>query len=379
MGPELGSEFMRTLQSYFIRETFRPFVLTTTVLAVLALLTQSLVALDMIVDDRASFLSFLKITLLALPQLIAIILPFALFIAVAYAVQRLHTDNEFMVAFAGGMTRWAVIAPVLRIATLAALANLLINTWVQPLAYKTMREAIYEVRSDLASTIVRPGEFVSPALNLTIFARDVKNGNLSDVMIYDGRNHDKPLTYFAKSGIFVETGRNPALALTNVTREARSENGALEILEFTQTAFALTGVIEPQGALIYKRSDRYLGELFHPDPANYWDRENASAMLAEAHYRLSAPLYNLALALMALAALLGGDYSRMGYGRRMIVTGILALLVRLAGFSIQAAAVSVPMLNIMQYALPVSMSLVCLWIVLSTARLKKPVGRLVAT
>ncbi|PHS28729.1 MAG: LPS export ABC transporter permease LptF [Robiginitomaculum sp.] len=370
---------MKTLQSYFIRETFRPFVLTTLVLGALALLTQSLAALDMIVDDRASFLAYLEITLLALPQLVSIILPFALFIAVAYAVQRLHTDNEFMVAFAGGMTRWAVITPILRIAVLAVLVNLVVNTWAQPTAYKAMREIIYKVRTDLAASIIRPGEFVTPALNLTIFARDVQNGVLSDVMIHDGRDHKKPHTYFAKSGVFVETQQNPALSLTNVTRQSISGDGALEILEFSRTTFELRGVIEPQGALLYKRSDRYLGELFHPDPTNYWDRENTAALYAEGHARLSAPLYNIAFALLALVALLGGDYSRMGYGRRLMVAGSLALFVRLVGFSIEAASAEIPVLNLVQYALPVLLGSVSLWLVLDTSRLRKPAGRLAAT
>ncbi len=370
---------METLQGYFIRETFRPLVMTTLVLSALALLTQSLTALDIIVDDQASFLAYLKITLLALPQLISIILPFSLFIAVAYTVHRLQVDNEYMVAFAGGMTRWAVIAPVMRIATLAVLFNMLINTWVQPTAYRVMRETIYDVRSDLATSIVRPGEFVSPALNLTIFARDVENGVLHDVMIHDGRDRNKPLTYFAKSGVFVQTQRNPALTLSNVTRQSLTSDGALEILEFTQTTFELRGVIKPQGELIYKRSDRYLGELFHPDPSNYWDRQNANALYAEGHTRLAAPLYNLTMALMALVALLGGDYNRMGYGRRLLAVGTLALLVRLLGFTIEAVAAEIPALNVVQYALPLFVAGLCLWMTLSKGRLGKPAGRMVAT
>ncbi len=370
---------MKTLQGYFIRETFRPFVITTIVLGALAMLTQSLAALDMIVDDQASFIAYLKITLLALPQLIAIILPFALFIAVAYAVQRLHTDNEFLVAFAGGMTKWAVITPVMRIATLAVLANLAINTWAQPVAYKVMREIVYDVRSDLAASIIRPGEFISPALNLTIFAREVNNGVLSDVMIHDGRDRNNPLTYFAQSGFFIDTGPYPALSLTNATRQGIGTDGTLEILEFSSTSFEMRGVIAPQGALLYKRSDRYLGELFHPDPANYWDRQNANSLLAEGHFRLSATLYNLTFALMALAALLGGDYNRMGYGPRLMIAGGLALMLRLVGYSIESVAVETPIVNLAQYALPVFVAVLFLWMTLSEARLGRPAGRLVAT
>jgi lipopolysaccharide export system permease protein len=370
---------MRTLQGYFIRETARPFVVATAVLATLALLTQSLAALDMIVDDRASFLAYMEITLLALPQLLSIILPFALFIAVGYAAQRLQTDNEFMVAFAGGMTRWAVMAPVVRIASFAVLANLLLNTWIQPTAYRAMREIIYDLRANLAATVVRPGEFSTPALNLTIFAREATNGVLHDVMIYDGRNHASPHTYFAKTGVFSKTGDIPAITLSDVTRQRIDAGGALELLDFTSTTFELRGIIAPQGKLLYKRSDRYLGELFHPDPTRFWDLQNTNALYAEGHARLSSTLYNLTFALMALAALLGGEYSRMGYGRRLIVAGSLALLIRLAGFSIEAASAEYPLLNVAQYALPVFVGLIALWLALSKGRLGRPVGRLVAT
>ncbi|VAV88849.1 hypothetical protein MNBD_ALPHA06-521, partial [hydrothermal vent metagenome] len=82
----------------------RPLLLTALVMSALALLTQSLSSMDLILDNKASILAFLKITSLALPQLFAIVLPFAVFVAVAYGIQRLHTDNEVMVVYASGMT-----------------------------------------------------------------------------------------------------------------------------------------------------------------------------------------------------------------------------------------------------------------------------------
>ncbi len=359
---------MKTLQGYFLRETVRPLLLAITVLGALALLTQSLAALDLVVNDRASLAAYLKITLLALPQLLAIILPFAVFIAVAHAVSRLHSDNEVMVAFAGGMTRWAVIDPVLRLACLAALVNLAVGVWLQPYAYKAMRKTIHDVRSDLAAALIHPGAFTTPALNLTFFARDVKNGVLDDVMIHDGRNAQKPVTYFAKSGAFIDTGSNPALLLINATRQNVTADGTLEVLQFSRTSVELRGVIEPQGALFYKPSDRFLGELFHPDPANYWDQQNAGALKAEGHFRLSLPLYDIAFALMALAALLGGEYSRMGYTRRLLAAGALALLLRLLGFAISALAADRPTLNLVQYALPLSAAALSLWLILHQHR-----------
>ncbi|MBN4047873.1 LptF/LptG family permease, partial [Oceanicaulis sp. AH-315-P02] len=229
----------------------------------------------------------------------------------------------------------------------------------------SMRETIYEVRSDLASSIIKPGEFVSPANNLTIFAQDLQNGVMSDVFIYDARDPEKPITLFAKSGVFANVSNNPSITLNEASRQSLSKDGNLEFLDFSSTSFELDGVIDPQGDLLYKYSDRYISELFHPDLNDIWEVTNKKQLMAEGHYRLSSPLYNYALALLALVALLGGQFSKLGYARRLISFGVAALLVRLTGFTIASAAGDAVLFNILQYLLPIFVSLVCLWLLLS--------------
>jgi lipopolysaccharide export system permease protein len=334
-------------------------------MAVLALLTQSLSSIDLIIDNRASLIAVLKITVLALPQLFSIILPFAVFIAVAHGIQQLHTDNEIMVVYASGMTQAQVISPILRTVSYAVLLNLIINLFVQPIAFRSMRETIYEVRSDLASSIIRPGEFVSPATNLTIFAKELQSGVMTDVFIHDGRDPDKSVILFAKSGVFANVSNNPSITLNDASRQSLSKDGNLEFLEFSSTSFELDGVIDPQGDLLYKYSDRYISELFNPDLNDIWEVTHQKELTAEGHYRLSSPLYNYALALLAVVALLGGQFSKLGYTRRLISFGVVALLVRLTGFTITSAAEGIILLNILQYLAPISVSLGCLWILLS--------------
>jgi lipopolysaccharide export system permease protein len=65
------------------------------------LLSQSLSALDIIVSQRQSALVFLKVTLLAMPQLLNMVMPIALFVAALVALNRLHTEQEIVVCFAG--------------------------------------------------------------------------------------------------------------------------------------------------------------------------------------------------------------------------------------------------------------------------------------
>jgi lipopolysaccharide export system permease protein len=102
----------------------------------------------------------------------------------------------------------------------------------------------------------------------------------------------------------------------------------------------------------YKASDRYLHELFFPDLQQGWEQKNRKALLAEGHARIATPLYNIAFMAMALSAILGGGFSRLGYARRIAVVGGIAALVRIFGFVAQSASEGNVWLNILQYAIP---------------------------
>lgn len=353
---------MTSLQSYFFREILGPLLITVTVMGVLALLTQSLSSINLVINDRASLIAFLKIVGLTLPQLLSIIMPFAVFVSVTYAVQRMHTDNEIVMFYTGGMSQWAVISPVLRAVSIVVILNLALNLFVQPVTFRAMREAIFKVRSNIVSSIVRPGEFAHPAVNLTIFAKEMDNGVLKDVFIQDSRNPESPYTLLAASGVISKNTKQPSITLRNAKRQVLNKDGTLTYLTFSSTRFELSGAIKPQGELVYKFSDRYLSELFNPDMADFWQQQNVKSLYAEGNYRLASPLYNIAFALMALAALLAGDFSKLGYARRLIIFGGLALLVRLLGFAVQSAAGNAFWLNAVQYLLPVGVSATCLWL-----------------
>jgi lipopolysaccharide export system permease protein len=77
-------------------------------------------------------------------------------------------------------------------------------------------------------------------------------------------------------------------------------------------------------------------------------------MLAEGHARIAAPLYNLAFMGMALAAVIGGPFSRLGYGPRIALVAAAALVTRTLGFAAQGAASQAPALNILQYLTPLA-------------------------
>ena len=142
---------MRTIDRYLSRQLLWPTLGAGAALTAVAVLSQTLESLDILIDQRQSFWTFLKLVALGLPFSLIVVMPIALFVGALLSLNRLHTEQEIVVCFAGGMSRWRVVAPALRIATLFALVLLVANLWVQPWCQRTTRQELFRIRTD------RPG------------------------------------------------------------------------------------------------------------------------------------------------------------------------------------------------------------------------------
>lgn len=348
---------MKLIERYLFRQLLGPTLAATAALVGVAILSTSLGQLELIVEYGQSATVFGRITALAVPSLLALILPIAVFIAALIALNRLHTEQEIVVCFASGMDRWRVISPAVKLSVLAAVAVLALNLFATPYAARQSRALLFDVRTDLASTLVREGEFNQPADNLTVYAQRVeRDGRLINVMIHEERPGRGPRTFAAKEGQINTEGAAPSLVMNNGSSEEYDEFGTLTFLVFDQNVFDLAPFVNTTDQLHFKISDRYLHELMFPDLRGEWERNNRSKMLAEAHGRLSAPLYCIAFAMLALSAVVGGQFSRLGYVRRIIYASAIAGAARVIAFGVQAACDDTPALNVLQYAVPLALA-----------------------
>lgn len=346
---------MRLIDRYLLRQLLGPVLLATAALSAVAMLSQSLSALDLIVNQRQSALVFLRVTLLATPQLVNMVMPIALFVAALVVLNRLHTEQEIVVCFAGGMSRWRVISPAMRLAATVAFLALLLNLFIQPAAYRAMRAELFQVRADLASTLVREGEFTEPTPGLTVYAQTVApNGDLKNLFIHQATGDGAATTYTAEEGRIANRMGRAVLIMHKGTTQEFSDRGVLNYLTFDEHTFDLAPLTSSSELIHYKPSDRYLHELFFPDLAQDWERRNRLSLLAEGHARLATPLYNIAFMALALSAIIGGGFSRLGYAKRIAWFGAAAALVRIVGFVVQAACEEEALLNVLQYATPLA-------------------------
>ena len=352
----LATPAMKIIDRYLFRQLAGPVLLAIGALTLVALLGQSLGQLDLIVERGQSAWTLAKVTAFALPQVVTLILPIGVLVGALMALNRLHSEHEIVVCYAGGMSRWNVIDPAIRLAVLVALFALASNLFLQPAAMREMRRELHGVRADLAAVLVREGEFVEGAPGLTIYAQRVdQNGLLKNLFIHIERPDGATLYDAAEGRITTLEGR-PVVILSEGSSSEFSGAGVLNYLSFDDYVVELGQFAPEPLPLHYKESDRWLSELLFPDPGNEWEASSQLKLLAEAHARLASPLYVIAFMAVALAAVIGGSFSRTGYGRRIAVASAIAIAVRLLGFAAVSACGSNAWLNIIQYLLPVALT-----------------------
>jgi lipopolysaccharide export system permease protein len=344
---------MRLIDRYLLRQLVGPTLWSVVAATALALLSTSLTQLDLIVSGGQNALIFLKATALAMPQLINMVLPVSAFVAALVTLNRLQTDQELAVCFAGGMSRWRVISPAFRLAGVLTLASLVINLWVQPTAHRAMREVLFEVRTNLVSSLIREGEFSQPAPGLTVYAQSVdRNGEIRNLFIHRFKDDGGATTYTADTGRLVMKDGAPILRLFRGSTQELSPEGVLNYLTFDDYPFELNTFLRTEERVHFKPSDRYLHELLFPDLTQDWETRNEKKLYAEGNARLSTPLYILTFMALAVWAILGGAFSRLGYGRRIALAGGVAAVTRILGFIAVSAAESNVWINLLQYLIP---------------------------
>ncbi|MEM1391145.1 MAG: LptF/LptG family permease, partial [Pseudomonadota bacterium] len=226
------------------------------------------------------------------------------------------------------------------------------NLFVQPAAQREMRAQVQEARTELVSTLFRPGQFTSPDENLTVFARDHLGIELIGVQIAERAGQSDGRDYLAERGRFIEVDGIPSIVMFEGEIHQLDNNGALNVLKFDQSTFDLSPFMSERGAVILKASDRYLHELVFLDPNDYQDVQDRDKLIAEAHLRVTTPLLSIAMALIAILAVIGGSFSRLGYSQRIIWASVGSLILTILQLSVQSAARSDSIVNIAQWGVP---------------------------
>ncbi|MES2256359.1 MAG: LPS export ABC transporter permease LptF [Pseudomonadota bacterium] len=351
--PRHGSAKLPRLSWYVLGQILGPVAMLTLLLTCVILLTQSLRLLDLVINRGQSAPTFIYLTALILPGLLVIILPIAFFFGTLFTLSRLNGDSELVVMASAGYSQRQLATPVFIAAAMVMAMTWVCALWLMPAGQRALNAKVLDIRADIGAALLNEGEFNPPAPGLTVFIRQLSNdGQIKGILVHDSRDVKRPVTYLAEKGVLAQTPQGARLIMLDGTVEQSAQGGSqLSVLKFQRDVIDLDQFAGPMRANRRQTNERYLGELLHPTEASLTDKIRNS-YLAEAHNRLSQPLYCLAFAMIALAAILKVRRQRGALAMRLTMASLAAVVVRIAGYGVAGPASSHPALISLFYIIP---------------------------
>ena len=311
---------MRAIVRYVLRQLFEATVFVTVALAAIIWLTQSLRFVELIINRGLSLGSFMYLTALLLPSFLLVILPVSLACAILFVYNKLIVDSELVVLRSAGLSQTSLAAPALIMAGAVAIVCYSLSLFFLPASFRQFKDLEHSIRNDYSAIFLREGVFNSLGEGFTVYIRQREGtGELLGLLVHDARTPQRPVTMMAERGALVSTADGPRVLLVQGNRqEVERETGRLSLLYFDRYTLDLSQFTKKLEARWREPQERFIGELFFPDPKDQNDVYYASNLRAEGHQRLVAPLYALVYGLMAAAALLSGEFNRRGQARRIL-------------------------------------------------------------
>ncbi|MDA1099336.1 MAG: LPS export ABC transporter permease LptF [Proteobacteria bacterium] len=353
---------MHRLQRYILGQLAGPFVFFLLSLTGVIWLTQSLRFVDLIINKGLSAAYFAQLTLLILPSVLTIILPIALFAAVLYVYHSLDGDSEIVVMRASGLGNFALARPALVLAAAVTLFGYFLSLYMMPTGQRAFKDMKTSLRTNLSYVLLQEGTFNTIGDSLTVYIRARQSGGeMLGILVHDSRDRQRPVTMIAEKGAMVRTAAGPRFIMINGNRQQIDHAaGQLSLLQFNRYALDLSQFVQPDGDRWLEPGERYLHELFWPG-SNADDLANATRLWAEGHDRLASPLYSLAFALIALTAVLAGDFNRRGRPWRIVLAVFCIGLMRAVGLGLIGLSARVPALIPLLYLNIVLVMAICVF------------------
>src|SRR5215204_5811624 len=342
---------MGSIGRYIFRTTIGAFLLVLISLTSAIWLTQALRDVDLMTGQGQTILAFIGITSLIIPGLVMVIAPVALVVAASYILHKLATDSEIIVMNGAGMRPWGLLTPFIVVTVLASLALSMIGAVVAPESLRLLRRWVAEVRADLVSNIVQPGRFIAIESGLAFYIRERRpNGLLVGLLMDDRRDPTQRVTIIAEHGEMLKNANGNFLLLEkgSIQRHELKQRDP-NIVVFDRYAFDLSQFSAGPQTIKYSVRERYLWQLWKPDPADPQYKDQPGQFRAELHDRILAPVYPLAFVLIAFA-FLGAPRTTRQSPAWSVTAVILAVAgLRLIGFACTVFTLKYPVAAMVQY------------------------------
>ena len=321
---------MLEINRYILRQLAVGMVLVTIGLTAILWLTQSLRFVELTVNKGASIGTFIRLTVLVMPNFLTIILPVALFTVTLFTYNKLISDRELVVLRAAGLSHWALARPAMILAGVNVVLGLVLNLWVIPWSNEAFHKLQYQLRSTATGVMLQEGQFSQISRGLTVYvrARDPK-GELLGLIIHDRRNPEKIVTILAERGALVQNeDGTPAIEMFNATRvQVAPGSNRPSLISGDNYAMQFNDSSDNDDDRVRDARERPTRELFSLSESQVGPVQFRQFRV-EGHTRFASPLYHLSFATLATACLLCGWFNRRGQAGRLVLAVVLMVMIQ---------------------------------------------------
>lgn len=348
---------MGIISRYVFRQAAGALLLILFSLSSIVWIALALRQLNVVTSQGQDTWMLIKMTTLALPNLMTIIAPFSYLIASLHTLNRLNTDSELIVLTASGATVWTAARPLIALAALVAVFLTAANHFANPWSMRLLKDYMVQMRTDLLTQVMQPGRFSSPEPDLTFHIRErALNGELLGLVMHDTRDKKMAQSYLAEHGVIVKQPPTAFLVMStgHIVRRSDTE-AAPQIIAFEKYAVDLDKFESQENEdAEYRPRERYFSELADPGPDSKLFKAQPGQFRAELHERFASALYPLAFALLIIAFVGQARSTRANGMERLVIAFLVAAGCRLGGLAINNVvalkAGALPLL----YGLPVA-------------------------
>lgn len=340
---------------YMTRQLVWPLFFIALAMAGVIWLTQSLRFVDLILNRGLPAHTFFYLAILVLPMVMSVLLPVSLFIAVVFAYTKMTMDSELVVLQACGMSHGELAKPALTVTAAVVFLCYLLNLYLMPMAYREFKDLQFSIRHNYSSVLLQEGTFNTVADGVTVYVRERHNdGELLGILVHDERDPEKPVTMMAERGALVQAPGGPRVVMITGNRQVvERTHERLSILYFDRYTVDFNTVDQTEEERWREPRERFVHELFSPGNSPD-DQRNFAVMRAEGHQRLASPLLAVAFAMIALAALLAGEFNRRGQVRRILWATSAIILLQLGYLGVANLAATIPLMALLLYLVPLA-------------------------
>ncbi len=234
---------MKIIQKYVLKELLWPCLLCLVILNFIFLAGWLVKAADLIIGRGIPLTQTLNVLLLALPSMVSYTAPLSLLTGTLIVFGGFSQHNELRAMKAAGIHPVRFMMPAMVVGMVMTIAMFIFNDQITPDARFNLRRSFKKIAIQHPMALIEPGRFVALTDSIIFYAKNVKNGELRDVVAHEGVEAEDPVrTVIAASGKIVTDSKKGTMEI-QLFDGTISENkeGSLNTVQFKTFKFPTLG------------------------------------------------------------------------------------------------------------------------------------------